>query len=349
MILDLDKLTKIATDEYQSAYSYSIVGDKKNDIYFAFGKKNNEFLVWRDVQKENSKESELKDFKQFQGNAIGFSEATDYFETLIAEQTTPSGSPENENNAPPIGFLEVLDKKSTVMVTMQDGRKASFSKGEYSLKSNILTILRELSGFEKGERYYVDKIGKNPRVLALYPIGDLEGDGGINEPINQEDIDQISNGEDPFNQEGDFPTPTDDGGDFPTPTDDGGDFPTPTDDGGDGGQPTDDGGDGGQPTDDGGDGGQPTDDGGDGGQPTDDDGEPDDYQPEPKTAKEIIAKTYAMKDYDTLVDFWGGEQGLMDDLLAMTDIEKSGIMSKLALNYESPSQFENTMRRIILT
>jgi hypothetical protein len=56
-----------------------------------------------------------------------------------------------------------------------------------------------------------------------------------------------------------------------------------------------------------------------------------------------------MKDYDTLVDFWGGEQGLMDDLLAMTDIEKSGIMSKLALNYESPSQFENTMRRIILT
>jgi hypothetical protein len=316
MILDLDKLTKIASDEYQSAYSYSIVGDKKNDIYFAFGKKNNEFLVWRDVQKENSKESELKDFKQFQGNAIGFSEATDYFETLIAEQTTPSGSPENENNAPPIGFLEVLDKKSTVMVTMQDGRKASFSKGEYSLKSNILTILRELSGFEKGERYYVDKIGKNPRVLALYPIGDLEGDGGINEPINQEDIDQISDDGDPFNQEGDFPT-------------DGGDFPTPTDDGGDGGQPTDD--------------------GGDDGEPTDDDGEPDDYQPEPKTAKEIIAKTYAMKDYNTLVDFWGGEQGLMDDLLAMTDIEKSGIMSKLALNYESPSQFENTMRRIILT
>ena len=69
---------------------------------------------------------------------------------------------------------------------------------------------------------------------------------------------------------------------------------------------------------------------------------------DPLTAKQIIANTYGLQDYESLVGLFGSEQELLNDILSMDEIEMSGILSKLALNYQSPSQFESTMRRIIL-
>jgi hypothetical protein len=361
MILDIEKLTK--TDDNQ--YRYDISEDPLNRLFFAMSTETSNFEVYRVVQtdKDDKSKVEVKDYKTFDANAIGFSEATDYFESLLAKETSKGGNPENENNAPPIGILEVL-QKSAVSVKMFDGRTADLRKGEYTLNSNIFTFDIDYSEFKQGERYYVDVIGSNPKILGLFPIGDLEGDSGTNQNINQDDVDDISEGGDPFNQEGE-PNPDGDGKPNPdgkkgkgkgepNPDGDGEGEPNPDGDGdgdGDGeGEPNPDGK--GKPSPDGnpdperkGGKSRPEDVAGEYGHGTEGEG----VIKDPLTAKEIIAKTYGLPDYDGLVGLFGGEQELLNDILSMDEMEKSGIFSKLALNYQNPSQFESTMRRIILT
>jgi len=308
MIFSRDKIVRTEND-FQLEYKF--VNNKENDveIFLIYNRKTTEFLVFKKNIEDSSK-------KIFSNTASGFSEATDYFEQLISEQSKQNTK--NENNAPPIGFLEVLSN-STVLVTMQDGRKASFSKGEYSIKNNIFTILRDFQGFVKTEKYYVDKIGKNPKMLGLYPVGDLETEdgAGTTEEINQDDIDQISNGEDPFNQIEDNPPPIEDG------DDEGDDSEDEGDDSEDEGDDNSD--------DDG-----------------DDDSDDDDDDRHLLTSREIIARFYGMKSYSQLIDFVEGEENLMIDIISMSNNEKLGIMSNLAINFENDAQFENVMRRIIL-
>jgi hypothetical protein len=362
MILDIQKLTKKGN---QYIYEIATPDEPSNRIIFQLTP-NGKFEVFN--YKENDEGlNEVVNLKEFDPNAIGFSEATDYFESLLAKETSNGGNPNGENNAPPIGILEVL-QKSAVSVKMFDGRNADLRKGEYTLKSNILTFNIDYNEFKKGERYYVDAIGSNPKILGLFPIGDLESEGGTNQNIDQDDLDDISEGGDPFNQEG---KPNPDG--KPSPDgegegdEDGEGEPNPDGKKGKGkgkGEPNPDGdgdGDGdGEPNPDGK--GKPSPDGtpdperrGGKSRPEDVAGE---YEQgtegegtikDPLTAKDIIAKTYGLPDYESLVGLFGGEQELLNDILSMDEMEKSGIFSKLALNYQNSSQFESTMRRIILT
>jgi len=350
MILDIQKLQKRGN---QYIYEIATPDEPSNRIIFELTP-NGKFQVFNYKQNDEGR-TEVLNSKEFDPNAIGFSEATDYFESLLAKETSKGGNPENENNAPPIGILEVL-QKSAVSVKMFDGRTADLRKGEYTLKSNIFTFDIDYSEFKQGERYYVDVIGSNPKILGLFPIGDLEGDSGTNQNINQDDVDDISEGGDPFNQEGE---PNADGDGKPSPDGKKGKGkgePNPDGDGdGDGegegeGEPNPDGK--GKPSPDGnpdperrGGKSRPEDVAGEYGHGTEGEG----VIRDPLTAKEIIAKTYGLPDYDGLVGLFGGEQELLNDILSMDEMEKSGIFSKLALNYQNPSQFESTMRRIILT
>jgi hypothetical protein len=386
MILNIEKLTKTIDNQYR----YDISEDPLNRLFFAISTETSNFEVYRVVQVDNDDKVkvEVKDYKTFQVNAIGFSEATDYFESLLAKETSNGGNPDGENNAPPIGILEIL-QKSAVSVKMFDGRTAELRKGEYTLRSNIFTFEIDYSDFKKGEKYYVDVLGSNPKIMGIFPIGDLEGDSKTNQNVNQDDVDDISEGGDPFNQES-SQDPNPDGKGQPNPDGDGeGDGEgEPNPDGkpkkgkgtekgdgegegeGDGeGEPNPDGegdgdGDGeGEPNPDGKKGKSGKRDGeydpdGSGAKASSDDVASDEYGhvtegegtvKDPLTAKEIIAKTYGLPDYEALVDLFGGEQALLNDILSMDEMEKSGIFSKLALNYQNPSQFENTMRRIILT
>ena len=365
MILDIQKLTK--TDDNQ--YRYDISEEPLNRLFFAINKDTEKFEVYRLVQTDKEDKSkevvEKEDLKSFDPNAIGFSEATDYFESLLAKETAKGGNPNGENNAPPIGILEVL-QKSAVSVKMFDGRNADLRKGEYTLKSNILTFNIDYNEFKTGERYYVDTIGSNPKILGLFPIGDLESEGGTSQNIDQDDLDEISEGGDPFNQEGE---PNSDGEGEGEPNPDGkkgkgkgkGEGEGEPNPDGEGDGDGDGEGDGeGEPNPDGK--GKPNPDGNPDPERRGGKSNPDDVAGEyekgtegegiikdPLTAKEIIAKTYGLPDYDGLVGLFGGEQELLNDILSMDEMEKSGIFSKLALNYQNSSQFESTMRRIILT
>jgi hypothetical protein len=336
MIFSRDKIVRTEND-FQLEYKF--VNNKENDveIFLIYNRKTTEFLVFKKNIEDSSK-------KIFSNTASGFSEATDYFEQLISEQSKQNT--ENENNAPPIGFLEVLSN-STVLVTMQDGRKASFSKGEYSIKNNIFTILRDFQGFVKTEKYYVDKIGKNPKMLGLYPVGDLETEdgAGTTEEINQDDIDQISNGEDPFNQIEDNPPPIEDGDDEGDDSEDDGDIDS-DDEGDDSEDEGDDSEDEGDDSED--DGDDSEDDGDDSEDDGDDNSDDDGDDSNLLTSREIIARFYGMKSYSQLIDFVEGEENLMIDIISMSNNEKLGIMSNLAINFENDAQFENVMRRIIL-
>ena len=368
MILNSDKLTKKGN---QYTYEIATLDEPSNRIIFQLSP-NGKFEVFNYKQNDEGL-NEVVNLKEFDPNAIGFSEATDYFEILLAKETSNGGNPNGENNAPPIGILEVL-QKSAVSVKMFDGRTADLRKGEYTLKSNILTFNIDYNEFKKGERYYVDAIGSNPKILGLFPIGDLESEGGTSQNIDQDDLDEISEGGDPFKQESKG-EPNPDGKPSPDGEGEGEGEGDPNPDGKKGkgkGEPNPDGdgeGDGeGEPNPDGDGEGEPNPDG----KPSPD-GTPDPERrggksrPEdvageyghgtegegtikdPLTAKEIIAKTYGLPDYESLVGLFGGEQELLNDILSMDEMEKSGIFSKLALNYQNSSQFESTMRRIILT
>jgi len=323
MILDKSKLVKV-----NNMYGYDV--SKTDDlprsemVFLAIAPVEQMYLVKRSY-KENS-EVKYTDEKQFSLTADGFSKATDYFEQLIAQQTKKEGeNPDASNNAPPIGFLEIMTN-SIVSVKMQDGRNAQFTKKAYTIESNIFTILVDFGAFEKNERYYVDVIGSNPKIMGLYPIGDLEsGDASTSQKIDQEDIDDISDGKDPFDQEQKDGKPTPDKDGKPNP--DGEPRHGEVD-----GDPTD----GEKPKD-----GKPTD------KPIDDKEGRGTEKPLP-TSKDILAKSYGISDFNSLVKLYGSKENLLEDVLSMDDMEKSGLMTKLATNYRDNSQFENFMRTIIL-
>jgi hypothetical protein len=301
------------------------------------------YFVKRSFKEEN--ETKYADEKEFPLTADGFSKATDYFEELIAQQTKKEGeNPDGSNNAPPIGFLEIMTN-SIVSVEMQDGRKAQFTKKAYTIKSNIFTILVDFNGFEKNERYYVDVIGSNPKIMGLYPIGDLEsGDPSTSQKIDQEDVDDISDGKDPFDQNDDDGDPKDGDPKDGEPKDGEPKDGEPKDGEPKDGEPKD-----GEPKD-----GDPKDgepkDGKDGEQtdtPIDDEEGKGRDKPLP-TSKDILAKSYGISDFNSLVKLFGSKENLLEDILLMDDMEKSGLMTKLATNYRDNSQFEKFMRTIIL-
>jgi hypothetical protein len=334
MILNSEKLTKKGN---QYIYEIGTPDEPSNIIIFQLTP-NGKFEVFN--YKENEEGiKEVVNLKEFDPNAVGFSEATDYFESLLAQETSQGGNPQGGNNAPPIGILEVL-QKSAVSVQMFDGRNAQLRSGEYTLRHNIFTFEIDYSEFKKGERYYVDAIGSNPKILGIFPIGDLEGDSQTNQNINQQDLDDISKGGDPFNQESDGQ---------PNPDGDGEGDPDGEGDGEGEGEPNPDG----QPRPD----GDADPDRNKRGKSRPNDvgaeythgGEGEGVIKDPLTAREIIARTYGLSDYEALVGLFNGEEELLKDVLSMDEMEKSGIFSKLALNYQNPSQFESTMRRIILT
>ena len=196
MILDNKKLTK----PNENTYRYDISEEPMNRLFLRIDKENGNFVVNR-VELSPTGTALILDEKNFPITSNGFSEATDYFEEIINKQINPQGgNPEGENTAPPIGILEIL-QKSAVSVKMFDGRSGDFRKGEYTLKANIFTIQTDYADFKKGESYYVDVIGNNPKILGIFPIGDLEnGDANPNQPVNQDDLDDISEGGNPYNQ-----------------------------------------------------------------------------------------------------------------------------------------------------
>jgi len=339
MILDKSKLVKV-----NNMYGYDV--SKPDDlpqsemVFLAIAPVEQMYLVKRSY-KENS-EVKYTDEKQFPLTADGFSEATDYFEQLIAQQTKKEGeNPDGSNNAPPIGFLEIMTD-SIVSVEMQDGRKAKFTKKAYTIKSNIFTILVDFNGFEKNERYYVDVIGSNPKIMGLYPIGDLEnGDPSTSQKIDQEDIDDISDGKDPFDQKGDNGEPKDAEPKDGEPKDGEPKDGEPKDGEPKDGEPKD-----GEPKD-----GEPKDGEPKDGEPTDtpiDDEEGKGKEKPLPTSKDILAKSYGVKDFNSLIKLFGDKETLLENILSMDDMEKSGLMTKLATNYRDNSQFEKFMRTIIL-
>ena len=68
-------------------YMYEISDKPLNRLFFAINKDTENFEVYRvaETHKEDKSNDivEVKDLKRFYANAIGFSEATDYFEILL--------------------------------------------------------------------------------------------------------------------------------------------------------------------------------------------------------------------------------------------------------------------------
>ena len=68
-------------------YMYEISEKPLNRLFFAINKDTEKFEVYRIAETTQEDKSnnviDVKDLKRFDANAIGFSEATDYFESLL--------------------------------------------------------------------------------------------------------------------------------------------------------------------------------------------------------------------------------------------------------------------------
>jgi hypothetical protein len=68
-------------------YMYEISEKPLNRLFFAINKDTEKFEVYRIAETDKEDKSnnviDVKDLKRFDANAIGFSEATDYFESLL--------------------------------------------------------------------------------------------------------------------------------------------------------------------------------------------------------------------------------------------------------------------------
>jgi len=373
MILNPEKLKKIADDDVRMFFEYDITKESeegKRVVSFGYVKPSNLIIVGIVTTKDGV--PELIKNKDFDASTTGFDEATDYFESLIIKETSPQNqNQENENSAPPIGLLFVQENKS-VKIVMQDGRKGDFKDYEYLVKDNILQISEERDDFTKNERFYVDVIPNSPQpnMFALYPVNEQQGgvtqeiddysgqdlkkvakenrqaQQGGNQEGNQESNQEGNEGEDgqggdPSGQGGD---PSGQGGD---PSGQGGD---PSGQGGDpSGQGGDPSGQGGDPSGQGGDpsgqGGQDSQ-GGQGGDSGEDDNEPQ-YKIDTPTAKQMLAKTYNMQELTDLLYTFGGKENLLNDLLNFTEMEKSGLLRKFGTEYQNDRQYESIIRSVI--
>ena len=386
MILNPEKLKKIVEDDVRIFYEYDITKDSDEVtrvVSFGYIKPSNGIIVGIVTTKDGV--HELTENKDFDARTTGFDEATDYFESLIIKETSPQNqNQENQNSAPPVGLL-FAQSNDGIKVFMQDGRTGSFNSLDFIISDNILTFAKTKDGFEKNEKYYVDVIPNAPApdMFALYPVNEQQG--GVTQEIDDysgQDLKKVAKenrqaqkggneggnedgneGGEPSGQGGE---PSGQGGE---PSGQGGD---PSGQGGDpsgqGGNPSGQGGSqgqgqGGDPSGQGGDpsgqGGDPSGQGGDpsgqGGDPSGQgtdavDGETDsdgDYTVDDPTAKQLLAKTYGMRDLSDLLYNFGGQENLINDLLNFSDMEKSGLLRKLGVEYKNDKQYEAVVRNVI--
>ena len=351
MILNPEKLKKIVEDDVRIFYEYDITKDSDEVtrvVSFGYIKPSNGIIVGIVTTKDGV--HELTENKDFDARTTGFDEATDYFESLIIKETSPQNqNQENQNSAPPVGLI-FAQSNDGIKVFMQDGRTGSFNSLDFIISDNILTFAKTKDGFEKNEKYYVDVIPNAPApdMFALYPVNEQQG--GVTQEIDDysgQDLKKVAK-ENRQAQKGGNEGGNEDGNEGGEPSGQGGE---PSGQGGDpsgqGGNPSGQGGSQGQ-----GQGGDPSGQGGDpSGQGTDAvDGETDsdgDYTVDDPTAKQLLAKTYGMRDLSDLLYNFGGQENLINDLLNFSDMEKSGLLRKLGVEYKNDKQYEAVVRNVI--
>lgn len=194
MILKKEKLREFEADgtvwEYETESGEFVYFAKKENL-ISVGKEK----YWTTTQLP----------KVFPKTFYGFNDATKYFEELIFKSENKNQKPENNNPQPPIGFLNI-NRNYSVGIVMQDGRKTYVElDDQISINANVLTfnkrIITDTTPFETTEKYYVDIIGDNPYTMAIYPYQDLEDKNFERvEEVNAEEIKEIQEGKDPYNQ-----------------------------------------------------------------------------------------------------------------------------------------------------